>query len=111
MTNDIWFHAAPSGPPQNVSASKISQTSFMLSWSEPLFELQNGEITGYKIKVTTKNNLDEPLHIDTVILTALVTPVKQGTVYSVSVAAMTRVGVGPYSEPISVTTENGTQKS
>ena len=103
------FHVAPSGAPQNLSASKVSRSSFMLSWSEPMFELQNGEITGYRIKIVTKNNLHESMQIDTVTLTTLVTSVKENTMYSVSVAAMTKVGTGPYSEPISVTTGNGMQ--
>ena len=48
-------------------------------------------------------NTDRPLEINTTNTQAEIAPVKENTIYIVSVAAMTSVGIGPYSEPIIIT--------
>ena len=69
-----------------------------MRWDEPPFEQQNGDIIGYMVRVVLH---DMPTQLDTVNVTALTftaTSLKQGTRYDASVAAMTRVGIGPRSE-------------
>ena len=96
---------APSGAPQNLSSSNTSTSSFILRWEEPPLEVQNGEIIGYNITVTNRVEKTLPLLMDTANTTLIVSSLNDSTLYKVSVAARTRVGVGPFSEPISITTK------
>lgn len=53
------MYVAPGSSPQDVALSPISSTSIRVSWSPPPIELQNGEITLYRINLTevdTGNN-------------------------------------------------------
>ena len=101
------FDAVPSGAPHNLSSFNITRSSFALSWSQPSLEAQNGRIIGYRVNVTDKKSFKKYLQTDTQNESLLVTAVEEGTTYFVSVAAMTKVGVGPYGEPISITTSKG----
>ena len=75
------------------------ERSLKFQWEPPIPEDRNGEITGYEYNLTEQNSWN---NVDTVGLTWHVfkqqlTPY---TNYTVKIAAMTSVGVGPYSEPI-----------
>ena len=71
-----------------------------------MFETQNGKIIGYSINVTDRDST--LLNQDTANMTITISSLKESTTYYVSVAARTSVGVGPFSLPISVTTQNNT---
>ena len=98
-------HTAPSGSPQNLSIFNIISSSFMMRWNKPLLEMQNGKIIGYKIKVTDRDGATTTL-LYTANMTITVSFLKASTTYYVSVSARTSVGVGPFSQLISVTTKN-----
>ena len=73
-------------------------------WDEPPFEQQNGDIIGYIVRAVLH---DTPTQLDIVNVTTstfTATSLKQSTRYDASVAAMTQVGIGPYSKPVSITT-------
>ena len=52
-------------------------------------------------------NIQRSFEIDTTKIQAMVVPVEESTTFNVTVAAMTSVGIGPYSEPIILTTLSG----
>ena len=81
----------------------ITRSSFKLNWTEPHFEVQNGNIIGYRIKVRGNSNANRPWEIDTINTQAEIVPVEESTTYIVALAAMTSVGIGPYSEPTVIT--------
>ena len=69
--------------------------------------MQNGHMTGYRIKVTDAGNVRLPLKFESITQQVLIAPLEEGTTYRVSVAAMTKVGIGPYTTSMSVTTNKG----
>lgn len=102
----LIFCSVPSGAPLDMTSYDITRTSFKLNWTKIPFEQRNGHIVGYRIKVIGNDNAVQPLLVDTnTTFNATVSVTKPGT-HCVSVAAMTSVGVGPYSESIIITTGN-----
>ena len=102
-TPSLPVHAAPSGPPQNFQSSEVSSRSITFTWDPPLFEEQNGVITGYIINVTSieTEELFE-LFSDSESLTAdFVRPFSS---YIFKIAGQTAVGTGTFSDPITIMT-------
>uniref|UniRef100_A0AAR2KTT9 Neogenin 1b n=1 Tax=Pygocentrus nattereri TaxID=42514 RepID=A0AAR2KTT9_PYGNA len=44
------YSDVPGGPPQNLTVEVLNSKSFMVRWQPPPPDIQNGEITGYKIR-------------------------------------------------------------
>ena len=96
-------HAVPSGPPQNFQSSEVSSRSITFTWDPPLFEDQNGVITGYIINVT-EIEMEESFELfsDSESLTAdFVRPFSS---YLFKIAGQTAVGTGTFSDPITIMT-------
>ena len=51
-TIHFFTHAAPFGPPQNVSAELVSSRELLLMWTPPERDIQNGVIRRYLINIT-----------------------------------------------------------
>ncbi len=49
--SDAILNVVPTGAPLSVSAASISSSSIRISWQAPLLELQNGQITSYRINI------------------------------------------------------------
>jgi hypothetical protein len=103
-------YIVPTGAPENLSYIKVTTSSFtlVLTWNAPPFEQQNGDIIGYIVNLTLHNSRSvEYSHLNTANVTAvsfIATYLGQDMRYEASVAAMTRVGVGPYTAPILIKT-------
>ncbi len=98
------FFLVPAGEPRNITASLLSSTSFFLEWDPPLEEDRNGVITKYQIKVEW--NVNQVHQLETVFVNNyVVTGLEPNTRYYYSVAAYTKVGMGPYSNKTAVTTK------
>ena len=78
----------------------VNSTSISISWSSP--NTANGIIRHYRVSITNAaTGMEEAINsVTTHIQIAMLTPFNT---YSIKVAAFT-VGIGPYSEPINVTT-------
>ena len=116
----IHFHhiVAPSGVPSNFGVTIQSSGSIILSWESPLIEEQNGLIVQYHVIVMET----QILYLDngTVISqmgvnrnrtynvsegrTQLIDMLHPSYNYTVRIAAATVVGIGPFSDPITVMT-------
>ena len=97
------IYVVPSGPPRNVQGSALSSHSIFLTWEPPLFEDQNGVITGYTIRVML-NETEESFELlsDSESITAdLFRPFSN---YIFKIAGQTAVGVGTFSDPITIMT-------
>ena len=94
----------PTGAPENSSYFNVTSSTFTLTWNAPPFEEQNGDIIGYVVNVSRSDEQSHPSTITVKALSFTATSLSQDTIYEASVAAMTRVGVGPFSEPISIKT-------
>lgn len=95
------LYIGPTGPPLNLTDDEIGSRSVLLSWDPPQFELQNGRIRQYLIRVT---------HNRTGLSYSVVSSSNQHLLqnllpfhtYLFEVAAET-VGLGPYSPQLVVT--------
>ena len=52
VTSDTTRESVPSAGPANVTAIAQSSTSILVTWSEVPKPHQNGEIRGYKVRIT-----------------------------------------------------------
>ena len=105
MEDIIFFpHSpVPSGSPQNITATDISSRSATLTWSPPLPEDQNGNITAFFINASVVGS-DEMFQLvseSTILEIETLTPF---TTYSFLIAASTSVGLGPFSTVLTVQT-------
>ena len=99
--NMILF-SAPSAPPEELVAVNVSSTSFVLFWSPPPTNQQNGIIREYTV------NLTELQTGNSIVLNSTSTSVSVLSLhpyytYKCVVSAYT-VGSGPYSEVFTITT-------
>ncbi|XP_071052256.1 protein sax-3-like isoform X2 [Onthophagus taurus] len=90
----------PSKSPSNMEAMLVNSTSVYLKWLIPSDESINGELQGFKVEIKPNitNSKSEVITTDrepTLLLSNLLS----GLLYTVKVAAFTRVGVGPFSTP------------
>lgn len=86
-----------------ISVNEVYSDSVKVSWSPPLPEYQNGEITGYNITVTATNS-GTAFTIFTATNSTVVRSLTPFTTYTLSVAAVTNAGIGPYSTASTVVT-------
>ena len=92
-------HTAPSAAPTNVDVSVINSTALIVQWETvPCIE-QNGDITGYTVRVLESGEMDVG-DVNEVTISEL-TP---STTYSIQVAAVNSEGTGPYSDLIIIDT-------
>ena len=87
----------PSSPPQNVMVTSVDPASLMVSWQLPSIINYNGPITGHVIQYTSggTSNMMNVNSSTTQTISGLVAYVD----YSVTVAARTVNGTGPFSNP------------
>ena len=78
-----------------------SSTTVSIAWIPPLENLQNGVITGYRIKYIGKDGSESELRTNQT--SHLLTDLQKFTRYNISVEAENEMGFGP-SEYINVTT-------
>ena len=95
----------PSSPPESVEGQTVNSRQIFLSWDIPEFDGRNGIITGYSIHVLEISTSIEFMYNVTNRTTFLVEQLHPHYDYQCSVAASTLVGMGPYSIPIFIKTD------
>ena len=97
MSENVMFNSTvPSSAPQNVIVTSVNRASLRVSWQSPPVIDHNGPIT-YMINYT-RGGTSNMMNVNsgtTHIISGLVTNVD----YSVTVAARTVNGTGPFSDP------------
>ena len=114
----IIYYVVPAGVPRNVNVTVITSRTLLLTWEQPLSEEENGLLVHYHVIVieTQIDYMDNGTEI-TGMQTYLNTTynVSEGTRqsidglhpdynYTVRIAAATGVGIGPFSDAITVRT-------
>ncbi len=99
----------PSGPAQNLNSTVLSSEEAVITWDAPDVADQNGIITGYVINVTLAGT-GQTFQMTSSTNDLYLTNLQPFTTYTCRVAAMTNVGVGPYSIAISFLTEESGMK-
>lgn len=90
----VTFADIPSGVPQKIRLESNNPRSIRIWWLPPLFNQQNGVITGYKIRYKTKQRGAKG---NTIIVNGdpgvytLEESIEPGMHYTVRIAAMTQV--------------------
>ena len=96
---------APSSSPNNVLSLVNGTTSATISWFPPGLNSQNGIIVYYILVLTDVGLNSSDVIINTTLTSYTFNNLEEYNVYSCVIAAATRVGLGPYSEPIRFTTQ------
>ena len=92
----------PSAPPQDVTTMVISSTSISVYWNTPPLPDQNGDIIGYQLMITNINRSSSlVLVVNVTNMTSYVAiNLQEFEVYSFEIAAMTVIGLGPFSDVV-----------
>ena len=115
----MCFYVVPSMEPQNVSIFAVVSQSFILSWDPPLIEEQNGILICYHVIVIETQihytddgeeirGMERYLNRTYNILEGrvqLIDMLHPDYNYTVSIAAATEPGIGPFSDPVTVRTD------
>ena len=98
-----FLSIVPSQAPQSLSGVASSSTSITFSWSPPLPEYRNGLIISYYINITLFG-MDTFVCYTTKHTTFAISGLNPYTSYSCILAAVTRIGHGPFTTLYTITT-------
>ena len=101
------YCVVPSAPPENLTGMFSSATSLLISWFPPPEQDQNGDIMGYNISYFKVDNSDTVRYTSAEETMINITGLMVYTEYSVSVAAYTSLGTGPFDSIIERTDSSG----
>ena len=99
--NQCYYSLVPSGSPVMIDIEAINSSSLRLTWEEPPAEEQNGVITSYSISVTILET-EERLSFTVAGTRFELHNLHPFYMYSVTIAAATVNGTGPYSAVFSI---------
>nr|CAH7726112.1 unnamed protein product [Callosobruchus chinensis] len=85
----------PSAPPDGVSAGIFNDTAGWVRWSPPPPQHCNGVIIGYRVQI--KGSIMTSMTLNATTTSIKISNLTVGGAYSARVAALTSVGLGPYS--------------
>lgn len=97
----------PSVAPDNVSPTKVNETTFNISWAALMREKSNGKIVMYDVKeelmsrrTRRKRSPTSSKTVNTTATFVVLYELPLCSRYRVSVRAYTKAGPGPYSQPV-----------
>ncbi|CAH1399529.1 unnamed protein product [Nezara viridula] len=93
----------PSAAPLGLSAEILNSTTAQLRWSAPPMQHHNGVITGYKVVIRSNMTLHETVR-NTTVPSLLLNKLNPKFGYTVVVTAITRIGSGPFSRELVLST-------
>ena len=96
---------APSGPPTYLASGTSTHDSISVSWGEVTCVDRNGDVTGYKLRITRTGQDERIVDVNGDQREATLSGVAPSSNYSVRVAAVNGAGTGPYGDEITVQTE------
>ena len=100
----VFPHAAPSVAPTSLSVFGTTQSTITVQWEPVGCRHTNGDITGYSVRYGEKGSgREERKMVSGTSFTF--SGFTSSTEYSVSVAAVNGVGVGPYTDIITAETD------
>ena len=101
---DLFFNTpVPSGYPESITGVATSPQSVVIAWDPPLPESQNGVITSYVIDVFEVETGDM-FQLNSATNSLTIDSLSPYTTYVCVIAAMTSVGLGPFSTNFTIRT-------
>lgn len=95
----------PSAPPEGIQVGTYNESANWIKWFPPPPQHHNGIIVGYNLEI--KGSIVRTMAINASTTSVMVSNLTVGGLYSARVAALTKIGMGPYSNPIAlITTQN-----
>ncbi|KAK4877040.1 hypothetical protein RN001_009546 [Aquatica leii] len=88
----------PSAPPDSITAGLFNDSTGWVRWSPPPPQHHNGIIVGYKLQIKGSVLRSQTLNSSTT--SVLVSNLTSGGSYNARVAALTQVGMGPFSNSV-----------
>ena len=89
----------PTGAPLLQNPVLINSTAVRLSWGEVNVTQRNGIIIGYSVQYNEEG--EAPLTVNTSGVTSIdITGLRKFSSYYIRVAAINKIGVGPYSQAL-----------
>ena len=105
ITDLTSYISEPSAAPMNVSGHNTSSTSIFIIWNDIPAAEQNGIITSYNITYhSLTENHSNSTTVDFPDRQVTLTGLKNFVNYSITVSASTKIGPGPASKPVIVST-------
>ena len=92
----ISLHTVPSGFPENITTIATDSRTLAIMWTPPPEDLQNGIIVDYTVNITVTETGESFQHTTDGNTTLLLTGLHPYYTYSITVAASTSIGLGPY---------------
>ena len=93
----LCTYTVPSSPPVNVMVVGVNPASLIVTFQQPPLIDHNGDITGYLIQYTRVGSSDMMSETVTIGTTHKISGLVAYVNYTVTVAAMTVNGTGPFS--------------
>ena len=103
------MYVDPSAPPQDVTTMVINSTSISVYWNPPPLSDQNGDIIGYQLMITNQNRSNSSAFIANItnVTSYVAIGLQEFEVFSFRIAAMTAIGLGPFSDAVTNQTLQG----
>ena len=95
----------PRSPPSSITFEVDSSTQATIVWQPPPFMDQNGPIIHYSLILSDLVFGLDDIDVNVSSLSYTATDLEEYNNYSFIIAAVTEVGIGPYSFPVNFTTE------
>ncbi|XP_055700087.1 roundabout homolog 2 isoform X1 [Phlebotomus papatasi] len=94
----------PSAPPDSVQTGMLNLTAGWVRWLPPQNQHHNGIILGYKIQVKAGNSskILAQMTLNATTMSVMLNNLTIGATYNIRIVAYTRVGAGPYSQPVTL---------
>ena len=96
----LYYIIVPSSAPEKLNVYRVNSTLIQASWHPPIDDQQNGEILFYIVTLSLHTE-SHPKHTLATNFTRIqLLHLRPFSQYSFSVAANTKVGRGPFIEPL-----------
>ena len=97
----MHFNAVPGGPPLNIMIMGTDPAMMSVTYTRPLLQLHNGDLTGYVIRYTRVDNDESQLMmVSGDNFTRVISGLAAFSDHSVQVAAVNINGTGSFSVPV-----------
>lgn len=112
----LFSCAVPSEAPFDMEAKLLNETTVLVKWKAPAVIRRNGILKSYNVIVRCVNfyqNISKTLTnvtIDADSARITLVNLTEGVTYTISVAAINRIGLGPYSQPAIIRLDPFTKK-
>ena len=99
------FNLAPSVPPTSITATNINATTVSFSWQTLKRNDTNGDLVAFAVKlVRLDTSVEIQRNISSSLQSFIASGLKPYANYSITIAAVNRAGVGPYSTSVIIET-------